>query len=154
MGPTKNLSYLLNHLAAVLGKQSDQLLQEQLGLGFSQYKILMVLEWNPRVQQRAIADSLGQTEASVSRQIRLLKTKGLLLSKTDPANRRRHITVPTPLGMQMTEAATAILRRGFGADFASLGDDQLVQLITNLQYLHRLVCRPGKPGACDHQLGF
>jgi len=154
MGPTNNLSYLVQHLAAVIGKQSDQVLQEQLGLGLSQFKILMVLEWNPRVQQRAIADSLGQSEASVSRQIRLLKTKGLLLSKTDPHNRRKHITAPTPLGMQVTEAATNILRRSFGPDFASLGEDQLLQLITGLQQLHRVVCRPGKLGACDHQLGL
>src|ERR1700722_14910177 len=143
MGPTANLSYLINHIAAVTGKQSDQVLQEQLGIGFSQYKILMVLEWNPRVQQRAVADSLGQTEASVSRQIKLLKGKGLLVARTDPQNRRKHITAPTPLGMQITEAATAILRRNFGPEFASMGNDQLMQLIVNLQNLHKIVCRPG-----------
>lgn len=154
MGPANNLSYLLHHLAAVIGKQSDQALQEQLGIGLSQFKILMVLEWNPRVQQKAIADSLGQTEASVSRQIKLLKEKGLLVSKADPQNRRKHITTPTTKGMQVTEAANNVLRRDFGQDFASLGDDQLMQLVTGLQRLHRLVCRPGKAGACDHQLGM
>lgn len=154
MGPTNNLSYLLHHLAAVVGKQSDQVLQEQLGIGLSQYKILMVLEWNPRVQQRVIAESLGQTEASVSRQIKLLKQRGLLASKTDSTNRRKHITMPTPLGMQITEAATAILRRNFGPEFSHLGEDQLMQLITGLQQLHRIVCRPGRVGACGHQLGI
>jgi len=154
MGPTNNLSYLIQHLAAVMNRQSDQVLQEQLGIGLSQFKILMVLEWNPRVQQRAIADSLGQTEASVSRQIKLLKAKKLLATKLDPQNRRRHITAPTPLGMQVTEAATDILRRSLGPDFASLGDDQLMQLATGLGQLHKIVCRPGKLGACDHQLGF
>ncbi len=154
MGPANNLSYLIHHLAAVIGKQSDQALQEQLGIGLSQFKILMVLEWNPRVQQRAIADSLGQTEASVSRQIKLLKDKGLLISKADPQNRRKHITTPTTKGMQITEAANNVLRRDFGQDFASLGDDQLMQLVTGLQRLHKLVCRPGKAGACDHQLGI
>jgi len=154
MGPANNLSYLIHHLAAVVGKQSDQVLQERLGIGLSQFKILMVLEWNPRVQQRAIADSLGQTEASVSRQIKLLKNEGLLVSKADPQNRRKNITAPTPKGMQVTEAANNILRRSFGQDFASLGDDQLMQLVTGLQRLHRIVCRPGKAGACDHQLGL
>ncbi len=154
MGPTNNLAYLVEHLAAVISKQSDQVLQEQLGIGLSQYKILMVLEWNPRTGQRAIADSLGQSEAGISRQIKLLKTKGLLVSKIDPSNRRKHITAPTPLGMQITEAATAILRRSFGPDFASLGEDQLLQLISGLQHLHKIVCRAGKVGACDHQLGF
>lgn len=154
MGPINNLSYLMNHLAAVMGKQSEQVLQEQLGIGLSQYKLLMVLEWNPRVQQKAIASSLGQTEASISRQIKLLKAKNLLVSKTDPTNRRKRITAPSPLGMQLTEAATNILRRGFGSDFASLGDDQLMQLVTGLQKLHRVVCKPGRVGACDHPLGL
>jgi DNA-binding MarR family transcriptional regulator len=154
MGPTNNLGYLIQHLAAVMGRQSDQVLQEQLGIGLSQFKILMVLEWNPRVQQKAIADSLGQTEASISRQIKLLKSKKLLATKQDPQNRRRHITVPTTLGMQITEAATAIMRRSFGPEFSSIGDDQLMQLITGLQKLHRIVCQPGKLGACDHPLGL
>jgi DNA-binding MarR family transcriptional regulator len=154
MGPTNNLSYLIQHLADVIGKQSDQALQEQLGIGLSQFKILMVLEWNPRVQQRSIADSLGQSQASVSRQTKLLKAKGLLQSKPDPRNRRKHITAPTPLGMQVTEAATNILRRSFGPDFANLGDDRLLQLIAGLQQLHKTVCRPGRLGACDHQLGL
>lgn len=144
----------MNHLAGVMNKQSDQILQEQLGIGYSQYKILMVLEWNPRIQQRGIADSLGQTEASVSRQIKLLQRKGLLTTKTDDHNHRKHITAPTPLGMQITEAATAILRRSFGPDFASIGDDHLLRLINGLHHLHKVVCRPGRVGACDHQLGF
>ena len=154
MGPANNFSYLLSHLAAVMGKQSDQALREQLGIGLSQYRILMVLEWNPRVQQKAIADSLGQTEASISRQIKLLKTKGLLISKTDPQNRRKHLTAPTPLGMQITEAAGNILRRDFVQDFAALGEDQTQQLIAALQRIHRITCRAGKLGACDHQLGL
>jgi DNA-binding MarR family transcriptional regulator len=154
MGPTTNLSYLLQHLSEVLAKQYDQVLQEQLGIGVSQYKLLIVLEWNPRVQQQTIATSLGQTEASISRQVKLLKAKGLLATKNDPTNRRRHITAPTTLGMQVTEAATAIIRRSFGPEFARLGEDQLMQLITTLQELHQIICRPGKLGACDHQLGL
>jgi DNA-binding MarR family transcriptional regulator len=154
MGPTNNLTYLMQHISAVVGKQADQMLLEQLGIGFSQYKILMVLEWNPRVQQRIIAESLGQTEASVSRQIKLLQGRNLLVAKPDPQNRRKHITAPTTLGMQVTEAATAIIRRNFGPEFARLGEDQLLNLIAGLQRLHAIVCRPGKLGACDHPLGM
>lgn len=154
MGPTNNLTYLIQHLSAILGKQSEQVLQEQLGIGLSQFKILMVLEWNPRVSQRSIADSLGQTEASISRQIKVLTGKGLLVSRRDPNNRRKHITTPTPLGMQVTEAASNILRRNFGPEFGHLGEDRLMQLLTGLQQLHAIVCKPGKPDACDHPLGL
>lgn len=137
-----------------MGKQSDQVLMEQLGIGLSQFKILMVLEWNPRIQQKAIADNLGQTEASISRQIKILKEKGLLTSKLDPSNRRKHITTPTTLGMQITEAASNILRRSLGPELSGLGDDQVMKLVSGLQKLHMIVCRPGKLGACDHQLGI
>jgi DNA-binding MarR family transcriptional regulator len=154
MGPTNNLGYLIQHLSSVMGRQTDQMLQEQLGIGLSQFKILMVLEWNPRIQQSLIADSLGQTEASVSRQIKLLQTKGLLVSRPDPQNRRKHITAPTAMGLQITEAAAAIMRRSFGPEFANMGEDQLMQLITGLQRLHAIVCQPGKLGACDHPLGL
>jgi DNA-binding MarR family transcriptional regulator len=154
MGPTTNLSYLLQHLSEVLAKQHDHVLQKQLEIGFSQYKILMVLEWNPRIQQRTIATALGQTEASISRQIKLLKNKGLLATRLDPTNRRRHITAPTTLGMQVTEAATALMRRSFGPEFDRLGEEQLARLISTLQQLHQIVCRPGRLGVCNHQLGI
>jgi DNA-binding MarR family transcriptional regulator len=154
MGPTNQLNYLMQHMATVMSKQTDQLLQEQLGIGISQYRILTALEWTPRVQQRTIAVNLGQTEASISRQVGLLAQKGLLVVKRDAHNRRKHIIVPTPMGMQLTEAATAIIRRSFGPDYAALGDDQLQHLISSLQTLHKIVCKPGKLGACDHSLGF
>jgi DNA-binding MarR family transcriptional regulator len=154
MGPTNTLNYLLTHLAAVMGKQSDQVLHEQLGIGLSQYRILMVLEWNPRIGQRDIASSLGQTEASISRQIKLLKKKNLLTTTVDPLNKRRHVNVPTPMGMQLTEAATNVLRRSFGPEYSVLGEDKLNNLLIGLQDLHRLTCRSSRVGACDHQLGL
>jgi DNA-binding MarR family transcriptional regulator len=152
MSPTNQLNYLIQHLASVMGKQTEQLLQEQLGIGLSQYRILSALEWNPRVQQKTIADNLGQTEASVSRQVSLLAQRGLLVINKDATNRRKHVIIATPMGMQITEAATAIIRRSLGPDYAALGDDQLQKLITALQALHKIVCKPGKPGACDHSL--
>jgi DNA-binding MarR family transcriptional regulator len=154
MSPTNHLQYLVQHIASVMGKQTDQLLQEQLGIGLSQYRILSALEWTPRVQQKTIADNLGQTEASISRQVALLSQKGLLIIKRDATNRRKHIIMPSPMGMQLTEAATAIIRRSLGPEYAALGEDQLQQLITGLQTLHQIICKPGKLGACDHTLGF
>lgn len=154
MGPTNNLAYLLQHLAAVVGKQSDQLLQEQLGIGLSQYKIMMVLEQNPRIQQSVIANNLGQTEASISRQIKLLEAKGLVVVRVDPSNRRKHKATPTQMGAQMTYAAGSIISRSLGPEFSSIGEDQLLQLISGLHKLHGITCRPGNLGACDHPSSF
>ncbi|HXR49776.1 MAG TPA: winged helix-turn-helix domain-containing protein [Verrucomicrobiae bacterium] len=67
MSKTYDLMQLLDHVAATVAKQSDQVLQEQLGIGLSQFKILQVLQAEPRTPQREIARSLAQTEASISR---------------------------------------------------------------------------------------
>jgi DNA-binding MarR family transcriptional regulator len=154
MNPTNNLSYLLQHVAEVTAKQADQQLHEQLGIGLSQYRILMVLEWNPRVQQQVIAESLGQTEAAVSRQVRLLISQGLLTSKADKSNRRKHTTIATPKGMQVTEAAADLLKRSFSSNLRGLSDSESTELTRALLRLHKNVCRPDKLGTCNHQLGF
>jgi DNA-binding MarR family transcriptional regulator len=152
MAQINNLNYLMHHLAAVLNKQSDQILQEQLGIGLSQYKILMVLEWNPYVKQKIIAKSLGQTEASVTRQIKLLKAKGLIATKINPNNKRVHQNQPTPLGMQITEAADSILKKGLLHNIG-VNENEFNKLNEDLNHLHKAICRPGQLGACDHQLG-
>ena len=153
MGPTQNLSYLLHHLAMVVGKQSEVILHEQLGIGLSQYRILAVLDWNPRVQQSVIASTLGQSEASISRQIKILEKKGLVEVEKDTLNKRKHIARPTPRGMELTESATAIIRRNLGPEYEHMGEEQLALLMSGLVNLHKVVCRPGKPGACNHPLG-
>lgn len=105
----QNIHALLHQLSAVFARESDQILQEQLGIGLSQYKILQTLVENSAMQQRYIAVQLGQTEASISRQIALLEKKGLIESMRNPVNRREHITTLTARGERLTEAAERIL---------------------------------------------
>lgn len=99
---------LLHHLSAVLSRHADQALQEQLGIGLSQYRIMLAVQANPRIQQRDIASSLAQTEASVSRQVKLLINQGLVESAVDPRDRRARITVLSPRGQRFAESAKAI----------------------------------------------
>ncbi len=150
MQPTKNIGYLLNHLAFVLGRQSDQALQEQLDIGFSQFKIMMVLGWNPSIQQKQIADKLGQTEASVSRQIKLLHDQGLLSTKINPENRREHITRLTSKGERLTEQAMRTLNSYHAPTFAGLTDKQQQTLIEILTIMHEAVCGTDKTSPYHH----
>lgn len=149
MGPTNNIGYLLQHLSGVLAKQNDQALQERLGIGFSQFKILRVLQSNPHTQQRQIAEWLGQTEASISRQIRLMIDKGLLQTTISPKNRREHLTTLTNKGSRMTEESIQALNNCHGNMFMSLGDKKQEQLLAALSHMHQDACQPGKAGACN-----
>lgn len=144
------IGYLLQHVAAVLAGQSDQVLQERLGIGMSQYKILMMLQALPSVDQRKLADCLGQTEASISRQIKLLQEKVLLAIRVDPKERRRHIITLLPKGIKITEAAREVLDHYQQPLLNSLPEKQQQQLKAMLITVHRAICSPGRPLACDH----
>lgn len=140
MQPVNNVGFLIQHTAFSLYRQSDQVLQERLGVGFSQFKIMRVLERKPHLQQKQIAQALGQTEASVSRQIKLLQEKGLLQSTVSPQNRREHITTLTPKGVRFTEEAIRVLGDYFEPTFNYLSEKQQKALIEGLQILHRQLC--------------
>jgi DNA-binding MarR family transcriptional regulator len=107
MAFSDNLGYMLQHTATSLSRQADQVLQERLGIGLSQFKIMMVLQWNPSVKQRDIANNLGQTEASISRQIKLMHDEGLLQTTVRPSNRREHITSLTRKGEKLADEGCA-----------------------------------------------
>ncbi len=149
MRSTNNIGYLLNHLAFMLGRQSDQVLQEQLGIGFSQFKIMMVLKWNPSIQQKQIADRLGQTEASISRQIKLLHEKGFLTTVISPKNKREHITALTSKGDKLTEKAMQILNNYHSPTFNALSEKEQTALVDILNKMHDVVC-VGKKGSFLH----
>ena len=140
MYSTHTIGYLLQHVATQMAKQSDQVLQEQLGIGFSQFKILRVLQTSPQTKQRDIACSLGQTEASISRQIKLMMEQGLLRSKVSPDSHRVHLTVITPKGERLTEAAMEVLGRYHAPTFACLNSKQQEQLAAILEQVHDVVC--------------
>lgn len=149
MQTSNNVGYLLQHLAFTMSRQNDQILQERLGIGFSQFKILMVLERHPHIQQRQIADALGQTEASISRQIRLMVDKGLLQSTVSPQNRRQHITTPTSKGNRLAEEAMVILNGFHAPMFERFSDSDREQLLKVLSGMHESICQSGRTGACD-----
>lgn len=142
---TNTIGYLLQHVSSQLAKQSDQVLQEQLGIGFSQFKILRVLLMSPQTKQRDIASSLGQTEASISRQIKLMMEQGLLRSTISPESHREHMSAVTSKGADLTEAAIEILSKFHAPTFAALNERQQEQLAGMLKTLHDGVCTSGHP---------
>lgn len=137
---SNTIGYLLQHISSLLAKQTDQVLQEQLGIGFSQFKILHTLQTNPRIKQQQIAANLGQTEASISRQVKLMMQMGLLESRRNPNNRREHLTITTSKGERVNEAAIDVLGKYYAPSFHKLGDKRQQQLLESLQALHDIIC--------------
>lgn len=148
-GPINNLGYLLHHLAGVLDRQSDILLQERLDIGFSQFKILMALKWDQGVQQKQIASKLGQTEASVSRQIKMLHEIGYLTSVLSKDDRREKITGLSPKGESLVNKAMKALNEYHAPVFEKLSLSQQLALQDMLEVMHVQACQSERPGGCS-----
>lgn len=145
-GAMPNLGYLIHHLAFALDRQSDQVLQERLGIGFSQFKILMAAKWKGSVQQKRIAKYLSQTEASVSRQVKILQEKGFVESKPNPKSRREKITVLTLKGERILERAMLVLNEHHSPMMEQLSPKQQIQFIDSIKILRNFACGNYKDG--------
>lgn len=135
MNSHDNLGLLIQNVATSLARSSDDILQPALGIGFAQFKILSVVESRPHVRQKEIAAQLGQTEASVSRQLKLMYDDGLIQTRQRPDNRREHITTLTKRGERICGKASQLLNRHFSSVFAGLNQDQQTQLLVSLKKL-------------------
>lgn len=144
-----NIGYLLQHTAAAMARQSDEMLQNALGIGYSQFKIMLTLQSNPRVKQRDIAHKLGQTEASISRQIHLMHDDGLLRTVVRPENKREHLTSLTPKGERLAVRAQEILNQHYAPMLNALSDHQKQQFMEALGVLHDAVCLSDNQRSCD-----
>ena len=140
MHPSENIGFLLHHLAFSLMRQSDQLLPDVLGIGFSQFKILRVVEATPHLQQKQIAAILGQTEASISRQVKLMHEQGLLITTVRAENKREHITTLTSKGVQYSNQAMTVLNGHYQPMFDQLTQTEQSALQTTLQKMHNIAC--------------
>lgn len=140
MHTSSKIGFLIQHLAFSIGRNNDQVLQEQLGIGFSQFKLMMVLQKMPHIQQKQIANALNQTEASISRQIKLLHDKRLLQTTVSPKNRREHITTLTSKGIRYTEEAQRIMRNYNQPLFETLSAKEQEQLASHLSRMHDFIC--------------
>ena len=151
MEPKNAIAHVLPHVANMWERRADQLLQEQFGVGVAQHKILVLLAAEPGLGQAQLARHLGQTEASVSRQVRLLAERGLLASKINTRNRRQHLAILTAKGAHIVEAAEAALAKSTDLLLVQLSPKQHKQFAELLAGLHASICVPGARTACDHQ---
>ncbi len=88
------LYWQIHKLAFLLEKRADENLKKQVGIGFAQYKVLEAIGRNALAKQNVIAELLDQTEASISRQIKILEKQGLIVVATVMGNKRaRELTL-------------------------------------------------------------
>ncbi len=139
MQPANLISFSIQNLAVQLSKSADRVLQEQLGIGLSQFKILSIVQDNQRLLQRHIATALNQTEASVSRQVKLLHRRQLLVTRLNPKDHRQHLTTLTPNGLRIIASALEVLEAFQTQLVAGLSNRQQTELLQTLADIEQRV---------------
>lgn len=103
------LYWQIHKVAFLLEKRADESLKNQLGIGFAQYKVLEAINQNMLAKQNTIAQLLDQTEASISRQIKILQKKGLIIVSEVMGNKRAKELSLTVVGDEIVSQAEEVL---------------------------------------------
>lgn len=134
-----NFGIALQQVSATLSYAGDQLLQAELGIGMSQFRVLTAVQAHGHCRQKDIAARLGQTEASISRQVRIMDMEGLLRINQRPDNRRERLVSLTPRGDRVARQAAELLDECYQPVFAQLDVAQKQNLAKTLQVIQEQV---------------
>ena len=100
------LWYLIRRVAGLIDRQGEELFRRELGISLAQFLVLSVVDAHPGpLSQQAIADRVGLTKGSVSRQIDHAVGAGLMTVRVAAHTRREN-------AVALTETGTALVRRG------------------------------------------
>lgn len=136
MDITANPGFLLHKVGSMIERVSDSILFDSFGMGYSQFKVLMALTFHEDIQQKQIASFLGQTEASISRQIKLLKDAGYISVRQGDDDRKKHHVSTTNKGRKFIQEALEALNNFYGPILSSLTPHAQTELTKSLSHLH------------------
>lgn len=102
-------SYMLHQLVMCMDHEADKALSAELGISYSQFLIMLIIDQKPEVSQKDISAFLMNTEAAISRQVEKLRSMSYLTRITDTNNRRRNILKLTEQGLEIISKAKKLL---------------------------------------------
>lgn len=109
----RRLSFDLHVLTALLDRAADRILRAELGVSYRRFLALTHVGELGATTQRALAESLGVTEPSVSRMTTVLADDGWLDVHRDPGGGHRRQLVLTPEGKRLVSKAQQLLEDRF-----------------------------------------
>jgi DNA-binding MarR family transcriptional regulator len=132
----EELWFLIRRVNGLSERAGDVMCRSELGISLAQFLVLSVVDAFPgRLNQQAVADRLGLTKGTVSRQIERSVDAGLLTVAGSPDSRREKLVA-------LTEAGTALVRRGDGVfegtSAIATGRIAAADLRTTIRVLHEL----------------
>lgn len=126
---------LIHRLVYLMGQTANKVLSDKFDLNFTQFRILMELNYNPDTNQKNIANCVGMTEGGISKAILDLENKGVITSSINPKNRReRHLNL-TQEGKTLFKKAAAELKTISQKIFSALNIQEVENFNLSLKKL-------------------
>jgi DNA-binding MarR family transcriptional regulator len=137
---SKNIDILLGHITSLLTSKYDLILTQEIGISYSQYKILAQFTGSSIIRQKTIAMSLGQTEASISRQIGIMSANGLIHRTYDPDNKKSIVVTLTHTGKVIKERTGNLISNQNTNLLHKINTKTKKELLENLSKIHGQLC--------------
>ncbi|MGI9823936.1 MarR family winged helix-turn-helix transcriptional regulator [Agromyces sp. Marseille-Q5079] len=128
-----NFWFLVRKSAALMDRGGEELFREGIGISLSQFMVLSVIDARPGAfNQQTVADYLGLTKGTVSRQIENAEAAGLLTTSVSPVSRREKVARLTAEGTETVRRGDELLAQSQFAAFSGLDADDLRATIRTL----------------------
>ncbi len=100
------LWFLTRRVGALMDRAGEQLFRAELGISLAQFLVLSVVDAHPGLlNQQVVADRLGLSKGTISRQLDAAVTAGLMTVDVSPHSRRENVVA-------LTSKGSALVRRG------------------------------------------
>lgn len=131
------LWYLIRRVAGLMDRTGDALFQREIGISLAQFLVLSVVDAHPGpLNQQAVADRLGLTKGTVSRQIDGAASAGLMTVETSPHSRRENTVALTAAGQELVRRGDAAFHRERSAMLAAVDPRDMQAAIRTLGSLN------------------
>ncbi|MGX1928658.1 MarR family winged helix-turn-helix transcriptional regulator [Flagellimonas sp. 2504JD4-2] len=133
---TSRLEHVLFYILEKSIKSYRQFAQRNLkevnkDITIDQWLTLKTIYDNPNISQREIAETIFKDEASITRMIELLVSKGFLLRSSHSEDRRRYGLELTPSGMNALEEVMPIIMQNRNTALEGLSMKE-IEILKNL----------------------
>lgn len=126
---------LLHKLVYLMGQTANKKLLETFNLNFTQFRILMQLNYDPNSNQKNLADCVGMTEGGLSKAILDLEEKGIIISKINSNNRRERNLNLTEQGKILFSEVSSELSQMSSNLFSVLKNQEITNFTISLKKL-------------------
>jgi DNA-binding MarR family transcriptional regulator len=130
------LWFLIRRLAGLMDRQGEAMFRQGLGISLAQFLVLSVVDAHPGpLSQQAVADRLGLTKGTVSRQIDAAVRSGLMTAEVAEHTRREHALALTSDGEDLVRKGDDLFADSRAELLKVIDSDALTAVLKQLSAL-------------------